>query len=111
MVLRAVRVPEDAAKGGSPNPAREMAADLLLYASMLAMTYFFWGLMYEDIDNIRGVGLAPRGVVFLVAASLLFVVFYLPQRFLFLVEDYYSCRTWVQVWAAMLPLAYLVLIG
>ncbi|MFV1959507.1 MAG: hypothetical protein ACC662_08865, partial [Planctomycetota bacterium] len=111
LVWRATRLPEKEPDGAAAGPVTEVLADLLLWVSMMIMTYFFWGLMYADIENVRGIGLSPRGVVLLVCSSLLFVVFYLPQRYLFLVEDYRSPWTWLQVWAAMLPLAFLVVVG
>lgn len=111
VVAWAARVPAKDVVGMAQSPAIEMLADLLLWTSMIIMTYFFWGLMYSDIENVRGIGLSARGVVMLVASSLLFVVFYLPERYLFLVEDYQSPWTWVQVWAAMLPLTFLVVVG
>ena len=57
------------------------------------------------------IGFSPRAIVLLVGLSLLFVVFYLPSRYLFLVEDYRYLRTWVRMWVAMLPIAWLVLVG
>ena len=39
------------------------------------------------------------------------VEFYLPDRYLFLVENYRYGRTWPPMWAAMLPIAWLILVG
>jgi hypothetical protein len=91
--------------------AQEALADGLLWISVSIVTRFFWEIWYLEIEPVRGIGFSPRAIVLLVSLSLLFVVFYLPSRYLFLVEDYRYGRTWVRMWAAMLPLAWLVLIG
>ena len=91
--------------------AQEALADGLLWISVSIVTRFFWEIWYLEIEPVRGIGFSPRAIVLLVSLSLLFVVFYLPSRYLFLVEDYRYGRTWVRMWVAMLPLAWLVLIG
>jgi hypothetical protein len=91
--------------------AQETLADGLLWISVSITTRFFWETWYLEIEPSRGIGLSPRAVVLLVGLSLLFVVFYMPSRYLFLVEDYRYGRTWIRMWVAMLPLAYLVLVG
>jgi hypothetical protein len=75
------------------------------------VTRFFWETWYLEIEPSRGIGISLRAIVLLVSLSLLFVVFYMPSRYLFLVEDYRYVRTWVRMWIAMLPLAWLVLVG
>jgi magnesium-transporting ATPase (P-type) len=91
--------------------AQEALADGLLWISVSIVTRFFWELWYLEIEPSRGMGFSLMGLVLLVALSLLFVVFYIPSRYLFLVEDYRYGRTWVWMWVAMLPLAWLILIG
>ena len=91
--------------------AQEALADGLLWISVSIITRFFWEIWYIEIETARGIGFSQRGIVLLVSLSLLFVVFYIPSRYLFLVEDYRYGRTWVRMWVAMLPLAWLVLIG
>ncbi len=91
--------------------AQEALADGLLWISVSIITRFFWESWYIEIETSRGIGFSQRGIVLLVSLSLLFVVFYIPSRYLFLVEDYRYGRTWVRMWVAMLPLAWLVLVG
>jgi len=91
--------------------AQEALADGLLWISVSIITRFFWETWYLEIEPSRGIGFGSRGIVLLVSLSLLFVVFYIPSRYLFLVEDYRYGRTWVRMWVAMLPLAWLILIG
>ena len=91
--------------------AREALADGLLWISVSIITRFFWETWYLEIEPSRGIGFSSRGIVLLVSLSLLFIVFYIPSRYLFLVEDYRYARTWVRMWVAMLPLVWLVLVG
>ena len=91
--------------------AQEALADGLLWISVSIITRFFWETWYLEIEPSRGIGISLRAVVLLVSLSLLFIVFYIPSRYLFLVEDYRYGRTWVRMWVAMLPLAWLVLVG
>jgi hypothetical protein len=91
--------------------AQEMLADGLLWISVSIITRFFWESWYLEIEPTRGIGFSSRGIVLLVALSLLFVVFYIPSRYLFLVEDYRYVRTWARMWVAMLPLVWIVLVG
>jgi hypothetical protein len=91
--------------------AQEALADGLLWISVSIITRFFWETWYLEIEPSRGIGISLRAVVLLVSLSLLFIVFYIPSRYLFLVEDYRYGKTWVRMWVAMLPLAWLVLVG
>ncbi len=93
-------------------PGLEYGADVLLSLSVTIITGFFWDtVVFGSIDSIRGIGFGIRGMVLLSSVSLLFVVFYLPSRYLFLVEDSHYSGTWVRVWLVMLPLAWRMLIG
>ena len=91
--------------------AQETLADGLLWVSVTIITRFFWETWYLELEPTRGIGISLRAIVLLVALSLLFVFFYMPSRYLFLVEDYRYARTWVRMWVAMLPLVWLVLVG
>jgi hypothetical protein len=91
--------------------AQEALADGLLWISVSIITRFFWDSWYLELEPSRGIGISPRGIVLLVSLSLLFVVFYIPGRYLFLVEDYRYWRTWARMWVAMLPLMWFVLVG
>jgi hypothetical protein len=90
---------------------QEALADGLLLISVSIITRFFWESWYFEIEPSRGIGFTLPAIVLLVALSFLFVVFYLPSRYLFLVEDYRYGRTWLRMWVAMLPIAWLVLVG
>ena len=91
--------------------AQEALADGLLWISVSIVTRFFWETWYLEIEPARGIGISLRAIVLLVSLSLLFVVFYMPSRYLFLVEDYRYGKTWVWMWVAMLPLVWLILVG
>jgi hypothetical protein len=112
MVRRAGKRPEKAPTKIIKYPfIQEALADGLLLISVSIVTRFFWETWYLELEPSRGIGISSRSIVLLVALSLLFVVFYLPSRYLFLVEDYRYGRTWIRMWVAMLPLAWLVLVG
>jgi hypothetical protein len=89
----------------------EFGADGLLWVSVSIATRLFWDGLVMLIQPSSGIGVSGEGVLLLVAMSLLYVFFYLPSRYLFLVEDYQSALTWVQVGVAMLPVVWLVVIG
>ena len=93
-------------------PGVEYGADVLLSLSMSVITGFFWDtLVIGSVDSARRIGFGIRGMVLLISLSLLFVVFYLPSRYLFLVEDSRYPGTWARAWLVMLPLAWRVLVG
>lgn len=89
----------------------EFGADGLLWVSVSLVTRIFWDGLVGLVEPATGIGMSGQGIVLLVAMSFLFVFFYLPGRYLFLVEDYQSVLTWIQVWVAMLPVVWLVIIG
>ncbi|MFZ1400111.1 MAG: hypothetical protein WAS33_24625 [Candidatus Promineifilaceae bacterium] len=84
--------------------AAEYAADALLWLSVLITTALMWDGLFTDLGAGVGVGFTPRGVVLALALAALFVVFYLPARTLFLVEDYRHPATWLRLWLVLLPL-------
>lgn len=111
-VWRAGKRPEKAPTKMIKYPiAQEALADGLLWISVSIVTRFFWETWYLEIEPSRGIGISLRAIVLLVSLSLLFVVFYMPSRYLFLVEDYRYGKTWVWMWVAMLPLVWIVLVG
>lgn len=74
---------------------RELTGDILLCISVSIFTFIFWergvmGLMTKDIFPRAFPGIA---IQFLFLA-ICFVLFYLPLRYLFLVEDHSSRQTW-----------------
>ncbi len=92
-------------------PALEFGADGLLWVSVSLVTRIFWDGLVALIEPASGIGISGDGLMLLGAMAFLFVVFYLPGRYLFLVEDYHSRRTWVQVGLAILPVLWLVMVG
>ena len=93
-------------------PGAEYGADVLLSLSVSIITGFFWDtVVFGSVDSVHGIGFGVRGMVLLISLSLLFVVFYLPSRYLFLVEDSRYAGTWARTWVVMLPLAWRVLVG
>lgn len=107
------------AERGGPTAARrrewagwlEFGADGLLWISVSLVTRIFWDGLVEIIEPSRGIGLNSTGLVLMVAMSILYLFFYLPSRYLFLVEDYRSGWTWIQISVAMLPVIWLVVVG
>ena len=89
----------------------EFGADFLLWISVTILTQVFWVSLVGLLEPGQIPGLGVVSVILLIAYSLLFIFFYLPSRYLFLIEDSRSPYTWLQAWAAMLPVAWLVLVG
>lgn len=89
--------------------ASEYAADALLWLSVLLTTALLWNNLFADLGATPTLGLTGRGLVLVLALAFLFVVFYLPARYLFLVEDYRHPATWLRLWVVMLPLAIAIL--
>jgi hypothetical protein len=111
-VWRAGKRPDEVSTKAVKYPlVQEALADGLLLISVSIVTRFFWETWYLELEPSRGIGINSRSIVLIVALSLLFNVFYLPSRYLFLVEDYRYGRTWLRMWVAMLPLAWLILVG
>lgn len=111
LVQTAEQRPEVNARAKNRPPWLEFGADGLLWVSVSLVTRIFWDGLVGLIEPSRGIGISGQGIVLLVAVSFLYVFFYLPGRYLFLVEDYQSVLTWVQVGIVMLPVVWLVIIG
>lgn len=102
-----------------PPPSRpylEYIGDFLLWVSVLILTRVLWdplsslfttGEMAFEFGFLQ---LVLRGVLFL-GMLYLFVVFYLPARLLFLVEDGRDWRTWVQMGIVLTPLVWHIFFG
>jgi hypothetical protein len=90
---------------------QEFGADGLLWLSISILSRVYWDGFGALIEPARGSGLGAQGLVLLGVTFLLYFFFYLPGRYLFLVEDYRSGWSWVQAFAAMLPVAWLVVVG
>jgi len=93
-------------------PGVEYGADALLSLSVSSITFFFWDVVVVgSLDSATGIGFGVRGLVLVFSLSFLFMVFYLPSRYLFLIEDARYAGTWVRAWLVMLLLAWRVLFG
>ena len=91
---------------------QEVVANVLLWISAAILTRFFWTALFLESEPPTYMGLSQRAFVYIGATSLLFMVFYVPARLLFLAEDYKYPQTWLRLWlVAMLPLLINVFIG
>ena len=102
-LFRAAHVPASGNQHSQNDPA-EYAADALLWVSVLITTALMWDGLFTDLGSAVGIGFTPRGIVLALALTMLFVVFYLPARYLFLVEDYRYPATWLRLGLVLLPL-------
>jgi hypothetical protein len=101
---------EEAALAQPPPGPGEWLADGLLWLSVTFLTYAFWDLLLRDLANVQGIGLEARSVILLATLSLLMLFFYLPSRYLFLVEDAASPWAWLRIWlTVMLPIGWMLL--
>jgi NADH:ubiquinone oxidoreductase subunit 6 (subunit J) len=91
--------------------AVEIVADLCLFAYML-VNLAIWNTVTSG-SNIRAAGvgdLLSRALGFVLLSPVI-LLFYLPPRLLFLVEDYKYKATWVSMTLAVAPVAYRVIVG
>lgn len=88
---------------------REFGADALLWLAAWLLTRFYWGSLVDMIDPTIEFGFSGRGLTLIIAMTLLYIVFYLPGRYLFLVEDARSPGTWLQVWLPIVPVYLMIL--
>jgi hypothetical protein len=91
--------------------AAEAAADLCLFAYML-VNLAVWNTVTSGA-NLPASGLsdlAERALGFLILSPVI-LLFYIPPRLLFLVEDYKYRITWVSMTLAVAPVAYRIIFG
>ncbi|HST50592.1 MAG TPA: hypothetical protein VLJ61_01175 [Pyrinomonadaceae bacterium] len=89
----------------------ETVADICLFAYML-VNLAVWNTVTAG-SNIRAAGVGDvlsRAMGFVILSPVI-LLFYLPPRILFLVEDYKYPATWVSMTLAVAPVAYRVIIG
>lgn len=72
----------------------EMVADLLLVAGVSILSFAFWEKGLFSIMTYRPVSSINDIWVLFVFLSITYVFFYLPLRYLFLIEDYTAKGTW-----------------
>lgn len=91
--------------------AVEIFADLCLFAYML-VNLAVWNTVTSG-SNVRASGLGDilsRALGFVLMSPVL-LLFYIPPRLLFLVEDYKYPATWISMTLAVAPVAYRLIIG
>jgi hypothetical protein len=91
--------------------AVEVAADLCLFAYML-VNLAVWNTLTAGANApAAGVGdLLSRALGFVLVSPVV-LLFYLPPRLLFLVEDYRYRATWISMTLAIAPVAYRLIFG
>jgi hypothetical protein len=91
--------------------AAEVAADLCLFAYAL-VNLAVWNTVTSG-SNVRAAGagdVVSRALGFLLVSPVI-LLFYLPPRLLFLVEDYKYPAAWISMTLAVAPVAYRIIIG
>lgn len=89
----------------------EVVADLCLFAYML-VNLAVWNTLTAG-SNVRATGVGDvfsRALGFILLSPVI-LLFYLPPRLLFLVEDYKYPATWISMTLAVAPVAYRLIIG
>ena len=91
--------------------AAEMVADLCLFAYMLVNLAVWNTVTAGSAPRVTGVGdLFSRALGFVILSPVI-LLFYLPPRLLFLVEDWKYRATWISMTLAVAPVAYRFIIG
>ncbi|MCA1816637.1 MAG: hypothetical protein LC746_09575 [Acidobacteria bacterium] len=91
--------------------AAELVADLCLFAYML-VNLAVWNTVTAG-SNVRAAGVGDalsRALGFLLVSPVI-LLFYIPPRLLFLVEDYKYPAAWISMTVAVAPVAYRLIIG
>ncbi|MFL6227314.1 MAG: hypothetical protein ACJ741_00890 [Pyrinomonadaceae bacterium] len=89
----------------------EIVADLCLFAYML-VNLAVWNTVTSG-SNIRAAGVGDvlsRALGFILLSPVI-LLFYLPPRLVFLVEDYKYPATWISMTLAVAPVAYRTIFG
>ena len=91
--------------------AAEMVADLCLFAYMLVNLAVWNTATSGSATRVEGVGdFFSRAMGFVIISPVV-LLFYLPPRLLFLVEDWKYRATWISMTVAVAPVAYRFIIG
>lgn len=91
--------------------AAELVADLCLFAYML-VNLAVWNTLTAG-SNVRATGvgdLFSRALGFVILSPVI-LLFYIPPRLLFFIEDYKYPATWISMSLALAPVAYRLIIG
>jgi len=91
--------------------AAEIVADLCLFAYMM-VNLAVWNIVTSgSATRVEGVGdFFSRALGFVIVSPII-LLFYLPPRLLFLVEDWKYRATWISMTLAVAPVAYRLIIG
>jgi len=111
VVWHAASPPEQPVASRPWYPIVELAADILLYISALIITGLFWSSWQQLVEPGFGAGFSIKALILVLGSSVIFFVFYIPPRLLYMVEDYDNPLAWLRMWLVMLPLAWRVVIG
>jgi hypothetical protein len=93
------------------SPAAELAADLCLFAYMLVNLAVWNTVTGGSAARVAGVGEFFSRILGFILLSPVILLFYLPPRLLFLVEDWKYRATWVSMTLAVAPVAYRLIVG
>ena len=91
--------------------AAEVVADLCLFAYMLVNLAVWNTVTAGSAARVAGVGDFFSRIIGFVILSPVILLFYIPPRLLFLVEDYKYRATWISMTLAVAPVAYRFIIG
>ena len=91
--------------------AAEAAADILLFGYMLVNLAVWNTVTAGSAARVAGAGEFFERALGFVILSPVILLFYIPPRLLFLVEDYKYRATWVSMTIAVAPVAYRFIVG
>src|SRR5947209_2867681 len=91
--------------------AAEIVADLCLFAYTLVNLAVWNTVTSGSAARVTGVGDFFSRVLGFVILSPVILLFYIPPRLLFLVEDYKYPATWITMTLAVAPVAYRFIVG
>lgn len=91
--------------------AAEMVADLCLFAYML-VNLAIWNTVTAGANlPATGIGDMFSRTLGFILMSPVVLLFYIPPRLLFLIEDYKYRATWISMTLAVAPVAYRIIVG
>jgi len=93
------------------SPAAELVADLCLFAYMVVNLAVWNTVTSGSAARAAGVGEFFERALGFVLISPVVLLFYLPPRLLFLVEDWKYRATWLSMTLAVAPVAYRFIVG
>jgi hypothetical protein len=91
--------------------AAELVADLCLFAYMVVNLAIWNTVTSGSAARVAGVGEFFERALGFVLISPVILLFYLPPRLLFLVEDWKYRATWLSMTLAVAPVAYRLIVG